>query len=293
MKKNILVLGGTGFFGIHMVKNLLKAGHNVTIATRGLRKNPFEEQTNHVVIERTNATSLSTAFRGKNFDIVVDNLVFCSNDIKYLLDVVKTERYVFTTTVAVYDENYCMNMPESHFNPLSAPFVWCSRGILPYGESKRQAERAVSQIYADIPSAIARIPFVIGEDDFTKRLYFYVDHVVNEKPMNINNMDENLGFIYSDDAGAFLAWIALHDFTGPVNGENSGGISVKEIIEYVERKTGKRALLDKNGDMGAYNGRRTFSMSVEKANNFGFHFSKLSDRFFTLLDKYISIASNI
>lgn len=31
----ILVIGGTRFFGIHMVNELLKLGHDVTIATRG------------------------------------------------------------------------------------------------------------------------------------------------------------------------------------------------------------------------------------------------------------------
>ena len=31
----ILVIGGTRFFGIHMVNKLLENGHDVTIATRG------------------------------------------------------------------------------------------------------------------------------------------------------------------------------------------------------------------------------------------------------------------
>ncbi len=31
----ILVIGGTRYFGIHMVNKLLERGHKVTIATRG------------------------------------------------------------------------------------------------------------------------------------------------------------------------------------------------------------------------------------------------------------------
>ena len=31
----ILVIGGTRYFGIHMVNKLLEQGHEVTIATRG------------------------------------------------------------------------------------------------------------------------------------------------------------------------------------------------------------------------------------------------------------------
>lgn len=37
----ILVIGGTRFFGIHMVEELLKAGHDITIATRGRASDSF------------------------------------------------------------------------------------------------------------------------------------------------------------------------------------------------------------------------------------------------------------
>lgn len=34
-KMNLLVIGGTRYFGIHMVNKLLEQGHDITIATRG------------------------------------------------------------------------------------------------------------------------------------------------------------------------------------------------------------------------------------------------------------------
>jgi len=37
----ILVLGGTRFFGIHMVNDLIEKGHEVTIATRGITPDYF------------------------------------------------------------------------------------------------------------------------------------------------------------------------------------------------------------------------------------------------------------
>lgn len=40
----VLVLGGTRFFGVHMVNSLLSKGHNVTIATRGKTKDIFEDE---------------------------------------------------------------------------------------------------------------------------------------------------------------------------------------------------------------------------------------------------------
>ena len=38
--KQVLVLGGTRFFGIHLVKSLLEQGAGVTLATRGLTPDP-------------------------------------------------------------------------------------------------------------------------------------------------------------------------------------------------------------------------------------------------------------
>lgn len=41
---NILVLGGTGFFGKHLVWELLHRGHEVTVATRGGRRMILETE---------------------------------------------------------------------------------------------------------------------------------------------------------------------------------------------------------------------------------------------------------
>ena len=51
---NILVIGGTRFFGVHMVNALLKNGHNVTIATRGITADNFGDKVTRVMLDRTN-----------------------------------------------------------------------------------------------------------------------------------------------------------------------------------------------------------------------------------------------
>ena len=50
----ILVIGGTRFFGIHMVNKLLELWHSVTIATRGNAKNNFGDRVSRIILERTN-----------------------------------------------------------------------------------------------------------------------------------------------------------------------------------------------------------------------------------------------
>lgn len=54
---NILVIGGTRFFGIHTVNALLEKGHKVTLATRGNTNNIFGDRVEYITIERTNAES--------------------------------------------------------------------------------------------------------------------------------------------------------------------------------------------------------------------------------------------
>lgn len=55
---NVLVLGGTRYFGIPMVKELLVKGHDVTIATRGNAGNDFGDRVERIIVERTDAGSM-------------------------------------------------------------------------------------------------------------------------------------------------------------------------------------------------------------------------------------------
>ena len=62
---NILVIGGTRFFGKHTVNTLLEQGHNVTLAIRGNTKNVFGDKVSYIEIERTNPESLQNALSNK------------------------------------------------------------------------------------------------------------------------------------------------------------------------------------------------------------------------------------
>lgn len=52
IKIKILVIGGTRFFGIHMVHELMKMGHDVTIATHGLTADSFGDKVNRIIMDR-------------------------------------------------------------------------------------------------------------------------------------------------------------------------------------------------------------------------------------------------
>lgn len=285
---NILVLGGTRYFGVHMVEALIQRGHHITIATRGLKKDNFGNSVHRMVIERSSPQSIAQAFSGRTFDVVCDSLAYCSNDVKYVLDSVHCKRYVMTSSASVYQLH--VNTTESDFNPLEKSLKWCNRADYPYDEIKRHAESALFQAYPLQSSVAVRFPFVIGRDDYTKRLYFYVEHVVKGIPMFIDDIDVQMGYVSSEEAGRFLAFLAEQEYTGSINGSNGGTISLSEIIKYVEERTGKHAILSKDGEVAPYNGGVGYSLNTELASKLGFRFSPIKSFIFDLLNTFIEAA---
>ena len=282
----ILIIGGTRFFGIHMVNELVAKGHDITIATRGRAADKFGNKVKRIILDRTDETSMKNALRNRHYDVVIDKIAYCSNDIKYVMEAVDCDKYIYMSSTAVYEPLH-INTMESDFNGVSQKLVWCNREAFPYEGVKRQAEYALWQIYSDKNWIAVRYPFVIGKDDYTKRLLYYVEHTMKSIPMNIDNLDDQIGFIRSDEAGKFMAFLVDKDLRGAVNGSSKGTISIKEIIEYVESRTGTKAIIDNSGKDAPYNGVTEYSINTEKAEAIGFQFSALQDWIYNLLDYYI------
>ena len=285
---NILVIGGTRFFGIHMVNELLTAGHEVTIATRGLAADSFGDKVKRIVLDHGNPESIKQALRGFHFDVVIDKIAYCSNDIRYIMDVVDCDKFIHMSSTAVYQSLH-MDTKEEEFNGQEKELIWCDRMDASYDEVKRQAECALCQRYSDKKWIAVRYPYVVGIDDYTNRLRFYVEHVVKGIPMYIDNIDSQMGFIRSEEAGKFLAFLVEKEYEGAINGCSYGTISMRAVIEYVEKKTGKKAVFNKAGQSAPYNGQEEYSINVEKAEILGYAFSNIKDWIYELLDSYINV----
>lgn len=284
----ILVIGGTRFFGVHMVNELLKKGHDVTIATRGLTADSFGDRVSRIILDHTNSESMKNALSGLRFDVVIDKVAYCSNDVKYAMDSINCDKYIYMSSTAIYDldhESVC----EDEFDGLSGELKWCDRPDYSYSEVKRQAEYALWQKYNDIKWIAVRYPYVVGEDDYTKRLYFYVENTIKGNPMYIDNPDSQMSFIKSDEAGRFMAYLVDKDFTGAVNGCSYGTVSIREILEYIEKKTGKQAVISDTGEVAPYNGTLSHSVNVDKAAGLGYELSEIKDWMYELIDKYIEL----
>lgn len=286
----VLVLGGTRFFGVHLVKELIAKGYQVTIATRGKTADSFGNLVDRIIVDHTDFDDMKTKFNNLEYDVIFDDLAYCSNDVRYALESIKCDRYIMVSSTAVYKLH--PDTIEEDYLPINKELIWCDRQDYSYDEIKRLAECALVHKYAKQNSVAVRFPYVIGKDDYTERLKFYVQHAIEQIPMHIDNIDCQMSFITSDEAGKFLAFLTESEYIGSINGACSRTISIRNILDYVESKTGKKAIIDSSGDNAPYNGTCGYSISTDKAENIGYKFTDIENSIYDLVDYYIELYLN-
>ncbi|HDR7516170.1 NAD-dependent epimerase/dehydratase family protein [Bacillus mobilis] len=285
--KKVLVLGGTRFFGKHLVEALLQDGHDVTIATRGITEDPFGSAVKRLIVDREDEKQLAERLEDKSYDIVYDNLCYSSNAAKVICEVLrgKTKKYVMTSSMAVYEP--ATGLLEENFNPYEYAITYGDRKDFNYGEGKRLAEAAVFQ-HATFPVVAVRFPVVIGENDYTKRLQFYVEHIVKQEPVAVKHLDGELSFIHEKEAGEFLAWCGMKDIKGPINACSNGVVSTSEVIHFIEESTGIKAIVQEVGDnVAPYNEVIHCTLHNGKASELGFPFREVKIDIEQVLRYYI------
>ena len=156
------------------------------------------------------------------------------------------------------------------------------------GEGEKESLRGALEFLGADQCVFVRYPVVMGEHDYTGRLKFYVEHVVQGRPMYIDDPDDKMAFIHEKEAGMFIAHLVDQQVSGAVNGASFGMISPREIISYIERKVGRKAVFDDHGDIAPYNGAAAnISYDTSIARGCGFTFSKVEDWIYKLLDHEI------
>ena len=279
----VLFIGGNRFFGVHAVKSLIEKGYDVTVANRGNNKDDFGESIQRIIFDRYDEESIRKNLI-QNYDVVYDNISYAPNDAKKLLDNIKTEKYIFTSSSAVYNNG--LDLVEQDFNPYQYPIVYGDRKDFNYNVGKRNAEAVVFQKY-HFPTIAVRFPVVIGADDYTKRLWAYVDCIKNNKPINVTNPDKKISFITSVHAGDFLAFLADKEYSGPINAAEEGIFAFSEIINIIEEMTGEKAIFNSNGENMPYNECGNCTVNTNKAENLGYKFRPITESFYSIIDKLI------
>ncbi len=131
---NVLVIGGAGYIGSHVVKELMADGHNVTVFdnfSSGLKQNLFEKNS-LIVGDILNVEDLDSAF-SKNFDAFIHLAAFKAagesmivpekysvNNITGTLNILNSaakhdcKYMVFSSSAAVFGEPQYLPIDENH-----------------------------------------------------------------------------------------------------------------------------------------------------------------------------------
>lgn len=278
MMKTALVLGGTRFFGVQLVKSLLNQDVKVTIATRGITTLSFPKQVEWIQFDRNSEESFQMAFEGRKWDVVFDQICYTALDAKKAIHVFqnKSNKYIFTSTLSVYDL-IDRELYESDFDPATFPIKITDKEEVDYQAGKRGAEAMFFQ-KAPFPVTAVRFPIVLGENDYTERMIFYIKKVLNDEVIYLRNLDASISFIHEEEAGQFLSWISSTDFQGPINACTNGTVTLREFITYIEEATGKKAIVEISQNtehQTPYSISSSWTMSNQKAKDIGFQFNNI------------------
>jgi nucleoside-diphosphate-sugar epimerase len=287
----VLVLGGTRFFGKKLVELLIVEKYDVTIATRGRTEDLFGDNVKRVHVERTDIESLKTVANLAEWDVVYDNICYSPTEALYACEAFagKVKRYIFTSTLSVYSFG-SERKKEEDFNPYTYEAQLGNRTDFDYAEGKKLSEAVFFQ-KATFPVCAVRIPIVMGEDDYTNRLVFHLDHIKQEVEIGIPNKEAILSFIHSSEAAAFLCWLKDVSVEGPINACANGEISLADFIAHLEEKIGKKARLVKEStpeNNSPYGVRDSWYMDTTKATEAGFTFSQLHTWYPDLVDELLN-----
>lgn len=244
MPKTILMIGGTRFIGRLLVQRLLRAGHRVTIATRGYAPDPFGAQVSRVRVDRRNELAMRSAFARSSFDLVFDQMCYSPLDAAIAVRSFagKVGRYVMTSTIDVYRQlgfDTAAPLAESDLlvaaQPIDTRYPWHDprRATECYVDGKLQAEAYLARD-GSLPLVTPRLGHVLGgPEDFTGRLAHYVELARVRGTLHYSRRDAAQSFLTPHAAADFLAWTGMQDFTGPVNAASDGALSAAQLHERV------------------------------------------------------------
>jgi len=213
----VLVLGGSGYVGRRVTELFLAAGNEVTVVSRGQKQPEVLAQVEHLRLDRKDHERFEAAMRPRQFDAVVDNIAYQHEDALSVLRAFRGRagQYLFTSSVAVYSRRQTLRpLVEgdadlaTELDPAKAEGGFHPSGRLDYAIGKRAVEREFQQNGADLPWTSLRAPIVVGPDDRTLRVWWFVQRIQDSGPLLIPDWGYGRIFqLVTADAlaGAFVA----------------------------------------------------------------------------------------
>lgn len=212
---SLLVLGGTGFIGPHMVREALRRGHAVTLFNRGRTNNELFPDLETITGDR--AGNLD-GLKGRSWDAVVDNSGYMPQQVRassrLLAD--NIEHYIFISSISAYASFASANNEDSPLASLDAvpdEFSWQN-----YGALKAISEKWAADEIGDDRYTVLRPTYICGPGDHTDRFtYWPVRASKGGSMLWPGSPDQPLQIIDVRDLANFVVDCLEHRTTGIYN----------------------------------------------------------------------------
>ncbi len=232
----LLILGGHGFVGRHIVETALGRGFHVTTFSRGRSPNRFGAQVEALHGDRR--ASLA-ALTGRTWDAVVDTCGYYPSAVEASSRSLRhqVEAYAFVSSLSAYPDHSRSGVDES--DPAAWPVgqddgeeAWS------YGRRKAECERVVREAFPR-SHLITRLGLAVGPHDMTGRFNYWLcrfrrggEVLVPAPPM------EPVQLIDARDHAAFLLDQLERREYGTYNATSPPGLlSMKDVLEATARAT--------------------------------------------------------
>jgi len=204
-----LVMGGTRFVGLHLVWELSRDGHEVTIVNRGKTPARLPDGVTRITCDRKDHASLRKALAGTEFDAVFDIMAYVPDDTRPLIDIFdgRTGRFVLVSTGSVYKQVEVFPWKED-FEKVTDN----SQGD--YGYNKQLIEEMLFEAHArtGFPISLIRPGYIYGPHNSVYRETLLFDRVVKVRPVVIPGDGSYLEcFGYVDDLARLLILCATRE----------------------------------------------------------------------------------
>jgi 2'-hydroxyisoflavone reductase len=166
---NLLVLGGTGFIGPHLVRHAVSRGHRVTIFTRGRHEADLPNAVTRLTGDRNGHLD---ALVGKKYDAVVDDSATNPEWVRQSAQLLKDSagRYLFTSSTGVYYPYLKRGLDEAVAPHLDVADP--KDGSETYGVAKARCEMHVHDAFGE-RAIVVRPTYIVGPGDTSDRFPYW------------------------------------------------------------------------------------------------------------------------
>lgn len=168
---SILILGGTGFIGPHMVREALRRGHSVTLFNRRRTNNALFPDLETIKGDRADDL---TGLEGRSWDAVIDNSGYVPRHVENSARLLAPNvgYYLYISTVAVYADFTRVNDENAPLATLEDESIEeVTRQT--YGPLKALCEKRVTAEIDSDRLSIIRPTYICGPGDHTDRFTYY------------------------------------------------------------------------------------------------------------------------